>query len=63
MTVRFKCWSEDGEEVINVPKSQLISEFAPHTTLPAVPKQAKDVEEKAVKWTMPDDPDRFGDYA
>lgn len=29
MTVRFKCWSEDGEEVINIPKSQLISEFAP----------------------------------
>lgn len=62
MAVSLRCWSEDGEEVLDVPQSALVLTFAPHTTLPP-PKQAVDVKEESIKWTMPDDPDRFGDFA
>lgn len=62
MAVSLRCWSEDGEEVIDVPQFQIITTFAPHTTSPP-PKKAVDIKEESIKWTMPDDPDRFGDFA
>ncbi|MDF3839958.1 hypothetical protein P3W85_44600 [Cupriavidus basilensis] len=62
MSVRLRCWSEDGEEIIDVPQSQLISQFAPHGTTPP-PKQPVEAEDVSIKWTMPDDPDSFGDFA
>jgi len=62
MSVKFRCWSEDGEEVIDVPESQLVSQFASQQ-VPPPQKPATSTTEEFSKWTMPDEPDRYADFA
>jgi hypothetical protein len=63
MSVKLRCWSEDGEEVIDVPQSTLAAQVAQLAEDEAhhAPKAPQPAE--FTKWTMPDDPDRYADFA
>jgi hypothetical protein len=61
MSVKLRCWSEDGEEVVDVSGATLAAQVAqaneqhaPEAPLPPA---------EFTKWTMPDDPDRYADFA
>ncbi|WER49478.1 hypothetical protein CupriaWKF_20240 [Cupriavidus sp. WKF15] len=61
MSVKLRCWSEDGEEVIDVPGAALAAQVEQ-----AAAQHATDVPQppaEFTKWTMPDDPDRYADFA
>ncbi|CAG2154613.1 hypothetical protein [Cupriavidus numazuensis] len=61
MSVKLRCWSEDGEEVIDVPGATLAAQVAQATAQPAL--DAPKLPAEFTKWTMPDDPDRYADFA
>jgi len=63
MAVILKYWSEDGDvAAVDVPASELATQLNPLPTKEAAPSA---VPGKAPResWTMPDDPDHFGDFA
>lgn len=63
MSVKLRCWSEDGEEVIDVPQSTLAAQVAQLAQDGAQhPPEAPQAAE-FTKWTMPDDPDLYADFA